>query len=130
MADSVFNLAGAMRRSGQAPDRGLPALARGQLHEIHARAADAAAALAFALCAGDRAGLALLVRARRGGWRTVPWDVVVRVDFPPKLRFARIVLPGDEAFAIYAVQRTDKEQAIAVMDALRDLHARVRADTA
>ena len=54
-----------------------------------------------------------------GGWRIVPWDVIVRVDFPSKLRFARIVLPGEEALAIYAVQRLDKEAAVATMVQLR-----------
>lgn len=67
----------------------------------------------------DRDGLRL--RAFLGGWRTVPWDLVVRVDFPSRLRFARIVLPGEEALAIYAVQRLDKEHAVATMAALRSL---------
>src|SRR4051812_45076949 len=48
---------------------------------------------------------AVRLRSFLGGWRTVPWDLVVRVDFPSKLRFARLVLPGEEALAIYAVQR-------------------------
>ena len=60
----------------------------------------------------------------------MPWDVVVRVDFPANLRFARVVLPGDEAFAIYAVQRADKDRAVAVMNELRALHDAVRARTA
>ncbi|MCW2494943.1 PH domain-containing protein [Jatrophihabitans sp.] len=67
----------------------------------------------------DRDGLRL--RAFLGGWRTVPWELVVRVDFPSKLRFARIVLPGEEALAIYAVQRLDKESSVATMAALRSL---------
>jgi hypothetical protein len=61
------------------------------------------------------------LRSFLGGWRTVPWELVVRVDFPKKLRFARLVLPGDEALAIYAIQRFDAEQAVAAMAALRDL---------
>jgi hypothetical protein len=61
------------------------------------------------------------IRSFLGGWRTVPWDLVVRVDFPKKLRFARIVLPGEEALAIYAVQRFDKERAVATMAELRGL---------
>ena len=63
------------------------------------------------------------LRAFLGGWRTVPWDLIVRVDFPSKLRFARIVLPGEEALAIYAVQRLDKEAAVATMEQLRALFA-------
>ena len=67
------------------------------------------------------------IRAFLGGWRVVPWDLIVRVDFPRKLRFARIVLPGEEALAIYAVQRLDSEQAVRTMAALRDLWDRTHA---
>lgn len=66
---------------------------------------------------------ALRLRAFLGGWRTVPWELVVRVDFPSKLRFARIVLPGEEALAIYAVQRLDAERAVETMAQLRELFA-------
>lgn len=61
------------------------------------------------------------LRAFLGGWRIVPWDVIVRVDFPSNVRFARLVLPGDEALAIYAVQRLDKDRAVVVMEQLRAL---------
>ena len=66
---------------------------------------------------------AVRLRAFLGGWRTVPWELIVRVDFPSKLRFARIVLPGEEALAIYAVQRMDTESAVATMTKLRELFA-------
>lgn len=69
----------------------------------------------------DREGVRL--RAFLGGWRTIPWELIVRVDFPSKLRFARVVLPGEEALAIYAVQRLDKERAVATMAQLRELFA-------
>jgi hypothetical protein len=72
-------------------------------------------------------GSGVRLRSFLGGWRTVPWDVIVAVEFPSKLRFARLVLPGDEAFAIYAVQRMDAEQAIEVMRRLRALFAATRA---
>jgi hypothetical protein len=72
----------------------------------------------------DASGVRL--RSFLGGWRTVPWDVIVGVEFPSKLRFARLVLPGDEALAIYAVQRLDKEQAVDVMRRLRALFAATR----
>jgi hypothetical protein len=65
----------------------------------------------------------LRLRSFLGGWRTVPWDLVVGVEFPSKVRFARIVLPGEETLAIYAVQRLDKEQAVEVMRRLRALFA-------
>jgi hypothetical protein len=66
---------------------------------------------------------AVRLRSFLGGWRTVPWDLIVRVDFPSKLRFARLVLPGEEALAIYAIQRLDREQAVATMRGLRSLFA-------
>jgi hypothetical protein len=65
------------------------------------------------------------LRSFLGGWRVVPWDVIVRIDFPSNLRFARVVLPGDEALAIYAVQRLDKDRAVATMEQLRALFAEV-----
>jgi hypothetical protein len=63
------------------------------------------------------------LRSFLGGWRVVPWDVVVRVEFPSKVRFARLVLPGEETLAIYAVQRLDKERAVETMRRLRVLFA-------
>jgi hypothetical protein len=66
---------------------------------------------------------AVRTRGFLGSWRTVPWDVVVRVDFPSKVRFARLVLPGEETLALYAVQRLDKKQAVETMRALRELFA-------
>jgi len=72
----------------------------------------------------DREGIRM--RSFLGGWRTVPWDVVERVEFPAKVRFARIVLPADETLALYAVQRLDKQQAVDVMRRLRALLASTR----
>jgi hypothetical protein len=63
------------------------------------------------------------LRAFLGGWRTIPWDVVLRVEFPGNVRFARLVLPGEETLAIYAVQRMDREYAVAAMRDLRRLYA-------
>jgi len=63
------------------------------------------------------------MRAFLGGWRTVPWDLVVAVEFPGNVRFARLVLPGEETLAIYAVQRLDGQYAVDVMRALRALFA-------
>jgi hypothetical protein len=59
-----------------------------------------------------------------GNWRTIPWDVVLAVEFPSSVRFARLRLPGEETLAIYAVQRLDRERSVAVMRSLRELHAR------
>ena len=52
----------------------------------------------------------------------IPWDLIVAVQFPDKLRFARLVLPGEETIALYAVQRFDRERSVAVMRGLRALH--------
>ena len=66
------------------------------------------------------------LRAFLGGWRTVPWDVIVAIEFPAKVRFARLVLPGEETLAIYAIARMDNQHAVAAMRALRALFAQVR----
>jgi hypothetical protein len=66
---------------------------------------------------------AVHMRSYLGNWRTIPWDVVVGVEFPSSVRFARLVLPGDETLALYAVQRTDREHAVETMRALRELFA-------
>jgi len=66
------------------------------------------------------------LRSFLGGWRTVPWDLIVGVEFPSRVRFARIVLPGEETLAIYAVQRVDKAQSVDVMRRLRVLFATTR----
>lgn len=66
---------------------------------------------------------AVRLRSFLGGWRVVPWDVVVRVEFPSSVRFARLVLPGEETLVIYAIQRADRERAVAAMRALRELFA-------
>jgi hypothetical protein len=69
---------------------------------------------------------AVRMRSFLGGWRTVPWDVIVAVEFPSKVRFARLVLPGEETLALYAVQRLDRDQAVDVMRRLRALFAAAR----
>jgi hypothetical protein len=66
---------------------------------------------------------AVRLRSFLGGWRTVPWDLIVRVEFPRKVRFARLVLPADETLAIYAIQRMDGGRAVAAMNELRELFA-------
>jgi hypothetical protein len=68
------------------------------------------------------------LRSFAGNYRTVTWDVIRSIEFPSNVRFARIVLPGDESFAIYAVQRLDGERAVQTMRELRALLAEVRAD--
>ena len=61
------------------------------------------------------------LRSFLGGYRTIPWDVVVDIRFPKKVRFAQVVLPGEETLAIYAIQRWDKDEAVKAMDGLREL---------
>lgn len=58
-----------------------------------------------------------------GGYRHVDWGLVTTVEFPPKGRFARLVLPGDELITLYAVQRGDSERSVVIMRQLRALHA-------
>lgn len=71
---------------------------------------------------------AVRMRSYLGNWRTVPWDAVVGVEFPKNVRFARLVLPGDEIFALYAVQRMDRERAVETMQGLRRLFAATHPD--
>lgn len=66
---------------------------------------------------------AVRMRSFVGNWRTIPWDAVVAVEFPSNVRFARLVLPADEALAVYAVQRLDRERAVETMRGLRRLFA-------
>jgi hypothetical protein len=66
------------------------------------------------------------LRSFLGNYRIVPWDVVVDVRFPTNVRFAQLVLPGEETLAIYAVQRWDKDRAVEAMDGLRALFAATR----
>ena len=66
------------------------------------------------------------LRAFLGGWRVVPWNVIVDVRFPSKVRFAQLVLPAEETLAIYAIQRLDKQRAVEAMRQLRELFAEVR----
>ena len=63
------------------------------------------------------------IRSFLGNYRVIPWDVVVDVRFPAKVRFAQLVLPGEETLAVYAVQRWDKDRAVEAMDGLRALFA-------
>lgn len=68
-------------------------------------------------------GTALHVRGIFGPYKTVPWSVVRSVEFRPRWRWARAVLPADETISLYAVQRWDGARSVAVMQALRELHA-------
>ena len=67
------------------------------------------------------------IRNHWGPFKTIPWDLVVGVEFPVRRHFARLVLPGEETIALYAVQRVDREQSVAVMRALRQLFAQTHA---
>jgi hypothetical protein len=73
----------------------------------------------------DENGIRL--RSFLGNFRVVPWDVVVDVRFPSNVRFAQLVLPGEETLAIYAVQRWDGDHAVEAMDGLRALFAATHA---
>lgn len=66
---------------------------------------------------------AVHTRSYLGNYRTIPWEAVLAVDFPSKVRFARVVLPADESLALYAIQRMDGDYAVQKMRALRQLFA-------
>lgn len=63
------------------------------------------------------------VRGLLGAYKRIPWTMVRSVEFRPKWRWARLVLPADETISLYAVQRSDGARAVTVMRALRALHA-------
>jgi hypothetical protein len=63
------------------------------------------------------------IRSFLGDFRVIPWSVIVDVRFPSNVRFAQLVLPGEETLAIYAVQRWDKDRAVEAMEGLRALFA-------
>ena len=64
------------------------------------------------------------IRNHWGPYKTIPWDLIVGVEFPKGRRFARLVLPAEETIPLYAVQRSDREHSVAVMRDLRELLAR------
>ena len=70
---------------------------------------------------------AVRTRGYLGNWRTIPWAAIVAVEFPSNVRFARLRLPGEETLAVYAIQRMDREYAVAAMRDLRALFAASRA---
>lgn len=72
---------------------------------------------------------AVRLRGFVGTWRTIPWEAVVAVEFPRKVRFARLRLPAEETLAIYAVNRLDRDRAVAVMRGLRELFALTHPET-
>jgi hypothetical protein len=59
-----------------------------------------------------------------GGYREVPWLLVQAVEFPPRARWAQLVLDQDETIQLYAIQRSDGLVSIETMDRLRELHRR------
>ena len=69
---------------------------------------------------------AVRTRGYLGNWRTIPWAAIVAVEFPSNVRFARLRLPGEETLAVYAIQRMDREYAVAAMRDLRALFAAAR----
>lgn len=69
---------------------------------------------------------AIRVRSFFTTWREIPWDVVVQVEFPSSVRFARLLLPGEETIPLYAIARMDGARAVAAMRGLRALHAATR----
>jgi hypothetical protein len=66
----------------------------------------------------------ITIRNHWGPYKTIPWDVVVGVEFAERRHLARLVLPAEETIALYAVQRLDRERSVAVMRGLRVLFLR------
>ena len=68
------------------------------------------------------------IRNHWGPYKSIPWDIVVGVEFAERRHLARLVLPGEETIALYAVQRLDRERSVATMRGLRALYARTHPD--
>lgn len=64
------------------------------------------------------------VRGIVGNYKFVPWELIESVDFRPKWRWARLMLPADETISLYAVQRADGGSSVQTMHDLRALQAR------
>ena len=63
------------------------------------------------------------VRGILGDHKLVPWSLVRSVEFRPKWKWGRLILPADESISLYAVQRWDGARSVTVMRQLRELHA-------
>jgi hypothetical protein len=63
------------------------------------------------------------VRGILGDHKLVPWSLVRSVEFRPKWKWGRLILPADESISLYAVQRWDGDRSVTVMRRLRELHA-------
>lgn len=64
------------------------------------------------------------------GTRSYPWSVVQGLAFPEGKSWARLELPSDEFTAVFAIQSTDKELAVASMHAFREAQHRWDPDAA
>lgn len=53
-----------------------------------------------------------------------PWQVVIRIAFPPGSHWAQVVLADDETHPLLAIQAMDKQRAVAALKAVRELHAK------
>ena len=98
----------------------------GQLDQVFTVVLGVLAASGFHLLARPRLyadRTAVRLRGFVGNGRVIPWSVIVAVEFPSSVRFARLRLAGEETLAVYAIQRLDKDDAIAAMRGLRELHA-------
>ena len=60
-------------------------------------------------------------------YRTVPWQEVVDVSFPPGKRWARIDLDYEEYVPVLAIQVIDRQRAVEAMDTVRSLMNRYHA---
>jgi hypothetical protein len=57
------------------------------------------------------------------GVRELPWEVIRAIRFDPGAAWASLELYDDELISVLALQRVDKEDAVAGIRALRALHA-------
>ena len=63
------------------------------------------------------------LRSFLGGWRTVPWDLIMRVEFPSNCASPGWCCPARRRSRSTRSSALDREQAIAAMRGLRRLFA-------
>lgn len=57
------------------------------------------------------------------GDTVLPWQVVLKIAFPPGVHWAQAVLADDEIHPLLAIQAMDKQRAVDALRAIRALHA-------
>lgn len=58
------------------------------------------------------------------GDRFFPWELIIRVAYPPNAPWAQLQLPDDEIHPVMAIQALDRGRAVRALEQVRELHDR------